>query len=170
MRRIAQIAALIVVVGTATAAMSAASAGTKKAAAISPDAVVTWNTNAVGAVRASTPTKFQTDGMVYMAYVQAAVYDAVTKIDGRYEPYHAFAFAVAPDASVQAAVAAAAPVRRPAEAASSSELPPPLRSSAKLWACRYLIRPWRPPGIPSGPTWLDAPPAPRWHSNRAAWR
>jgi hypothetical protein len=108
MRRIVQIAALIVVVGTATAALSAASAGTKKAAAISPDAVVTWNTNAVGAVRASSPTKFQTDGMVYMAYVQAAVYDAVTKIEGRYEPYHDFAFSVAPDASVQAAVAAAA--------------------------------------------------------------
>jgi hypothetical protein len=108
MRRIAQIAALIVVVGTATAALSAASAGTKKAAAISPDAVVTWNTNAVGAVRASTPTKVQTDGMIYMAYVQAAVYDAVTKIEGRYEPYHDFAFAVDPDASVQAAVAAAA--------------------------------------------------------------
>jgi hypothetical protein len=108
MRRIVQIAALIVVVGTATAALSAASAGTKKAAAIAPDAVVTWNTNAVGAVRASTPTKFQTDGMIYMAYVQAAVYDAVTKIEGRYEPYHDFAFAVDPDASVQAAVAAAA--------------------------------------------------------------
>lgn len=73
-----------------------------------PDAVLTWNTNAVNAVRASTPTKFQTDGMVYMAYVQAAVYDAVTKIDGRFEPYHDFAFTPAPDASVQAAVAAAA--------------------------------------------------------------
>ena len=57
-----------------------------------PDAVLTWNTYAVNAVRASTPTKFQTDGMVYMAYVQAAVYDAVTKIDGKYEPYHDFAF------------------------------------------------------------------------------
>ena len=73
-----------------------------------PDAVLTWNTNAVNAVRASTPTKVQTDGMVYMSYVQAAVYDAVTKLEGRYEPYHDFAFAVVPDASVQAAVAAAA--------------------------------------------------------------
>ena len=73
-----------------------------------PDAVLTWNTNAVNAVRASTPTKVQTDGMVYMSYVQAAVYDAVTKIEGRYQPYHDFAFAVVPGASVQAAVAAAA--------------------------------------------------------------
>ena len=70
--------------------------------------MLTWNTYAVNAVRASTPTKFQTDGMVYMAYVQAAVYDAVTKIDGKYEPYHDFAFTPAPGASVQAAVAAAA--------------------------------------------------------------
>ena len=73
-----------------------------------PDAVLTWNTYAVNAVRASTPTKVQTDGMVYMSYVQAAVYDAVTKLEGRYEPYHDFAFASYPNASVQAAVAAAA--------------------------------------------------------------
>ena len=75
---------------------------------VPPDAVLTWNTNAVNAVRASSPTKVQTDGMVYMSYVQAAVYDAVTKLEGRYEPYHDFAFAVVPGASVQAAVAAAA--------------------------------------------------------------
>jgi hypothetical protein len=43
-----------------------------------------------------------------MSYVQAAVYDAVTKIEGRYEPYHDFAFSVSAGASVQAAVAAAA--------------------------------------------------------------
>ena len=42
-----------------------------------------------------------------MSYVQAAVYDAVTKLEGRYEPYHDFTFAVVPNASVQAAVAAA---------------------------------------------------------------
>ena len=73
-----------------------------------PDAVLTWNTYAVNAVRSSTPTKVQTDGMVYMSYVQAAVYDAVTKLEGRYEPYHDFAFAPDQNASVQAAVAAAA--------------------------------------------------------------
>jgi hypothetical protein len=43
-----------------------------------------------------------------MSYVQAAVYDAVTKLMGRYAPYHEFTVAVAPGASVQAAVAAAA--------------------------------------------------------------
>ena len=69
---------------------------------------MTWNTNTVNAVRASVPTKVQTDGMVYMSYVQAAVYDAVTKLEGRYAPYHDFTVAVVPGASVQAAVAAAA--------------------------------------------------------------
>src|SRR6478609_1908892 len=73
-----------------------------------PDAVLTWNTYAVNAVRSSTPTKVQTDGMVYMSYVQAAVYDAVTKLEGRYVPYHDFTVTVAPGTSVQAAVAAAA--------------------------------------------------------------
>ena len=90
----------------ATVSLSA-SATTSKHVAIPPDAVVTWNTNTVAAVRASSPTKFQTDGMVYMSYVQAAVYDAVTKLEGRYDPYHDFAAVVVPGASVQAAVAAA---------------------------------------------------------------
>jgi len=36
------------------------------------------------------------------------VYDAVTKIAGRYTPYHDFTFSVVPGASMQAAVAAAA--------------------------------------------------------------
>jgi len=91
-----------------TASLSVASAKPPKPTAVPPDAVLIWNTNTVNAVRASTPTKFQTDGMVYMSYVQAAVYDAVTKIEGRYQPYHDFTVAVAPNASVQAAVAAAA--------------------------------------------------------------
>jgi hypothetical protein len=93
---------------TATASLPMASATTHKPVVLPPDAVLTWNTYAVNAVRAASPTKFQTDGMVYMAYAQAAVYDAVTKLQGRYEPYHDFAFAVAPGASVPAAVAAAA--------------------------------------------------------------
>jgi hypothetical protein len=98
--------AVIIGVGAAVS-LSGASAKTQKAAFVAPDAVVTWNTNTVNAVRAS-PTRFQTDGMVYMSYVQAAVYDAVTKIAGRYTPYHDFTVAVAPGASLEAAVAAAA--------------------------------------------------------------
>jgi hypothetical protein len=111
-KKTTELKVLLVLVGivavAVTASLSVASAKTHKPASVSPDAVLTWNTNAVNAVRASTPTKFQTDGMVYMSYVQAAVYDAVTKLEGRYEPYHDFSVAVAPGASVQAAVAAAA--------------------------------------------------------------
>jgi hypothetical protein len=94
----------------ASAWLSSASAKTHKVAAIPPDAVLTWNTYTVNAVRASQPTKVQTDGMVYMSYVQAAVYDAVTKLEGRYQPYHDFSFTVVPGASVQAPVAAASQV------------------------------------------------------------
>ena len=112
-RRTTQLKALLALVGVvalaaATWSLSAASAKPHETAALSPDAVLTWNNYAVSAVRTSTPTKFQTDGMVYMSYVQAAVYDAVTKLDGRYEPYHDFAYAVVPGMSAQAAVAAAA--------------------------------------------------------------
>ena len=102
---------LVVLIGilavVAAVWLSAASARTRKPVVVPPDAVLTWNTNTVNAVRASLPTKFQTDGMVYMSYVQAAVYDAVTKLMGGYQPYHDFAFTPAPGASVQAAVAAA---------------------------------------------------------------
>jgi hypothetical protein len=100
------LAATLVV--TAAVSLSVASAKTQKAAVEPPGAVLTWNTNAVNAVRASSPAKFQTEGLIYMSYVQAAVYDAVTKLEGRYQPYHDFAVTVVPGASVQAAVAAAA--------------------------------------------------------------
>ncbi len=106
-----QLKALLVLTGilavAATVSLSA-SANNPKPVVVPPDAVLTWNTNTVNAVRASVPTKVQTDGMVYMSYVQAAVYDAVTKLMGRYQPYHDFTVAVVPGASVQAAVAAAA--------------------------------------------------------------
>jgi hypothetical protein len=109
-KRIAQPKAIVVLVTALAAAglLSVSSATAHKAAPIPPDAALTWNAYAVSAVRSSTPTKVQTDGMVYMSYVQAAVYDAVTKLEGRYEPYHDFAYSVVPGSSVQAAVAAAA--------------------------------------------------------------
>jgi hypothetical protein len=75
-----------------------------------------WNTNAVVAVRAARVIEppgtaprplYQTEGLLYMSYVQAAVYDAATKIGRRYAPYHRF---IAPtgNASLEAAVIAAA--------------------------------------------------------------
>lgn len=85
--------------------------------AIAPASVaLDWNTAAVAAVRAAqVPNEtatgmrglYQTEGMLYMAYVQAAVYDAATKIGHRYEPYHHFK-APAGNASLAAAVIAAA--------------------------------------------------------------
>src|ERR1700730_4248035 len=86
-------------VGVAAALVAAATGGligpvTPAApAVVSPSArvVLDWNLNAVTAVRASTPAKFQIEGLIYVSYVQAAVYDAVTKIEGRYVPYHDFA-------------------------------------------------------------------------------
>lgn len=72
-------------------------------------AVLNWNATAVATVRGAMPAKFQLEGDLYMSYVQAAVYDAVVSIAGRYEPYHAFASPVsARGASIPAAVAAAA--------------------------------------------------------------
>jgi hypothetical protein len=50
---------------------------------------------------------YQTEGMLYMSYVQAAVYDAATKIGHRYVPYHNFSVG-AGNASIEAAVIAAA--------------------------------------------------------------
>jgi hypothetical protein len=110
-KKATRLAAALVLTGAVAAAAIGAlssSATAQKTAPIAPDAVLTWNNYTVNAVRASTPTKVQTDGMVYMSYVQAAVYDAVTKLEGRYQPYHDFAFTPAADASPQAAVAAAA--------------------------------------------------------------
>jgi len=57
-----------IVAVAATASLSAASAETHKPVAVAPDAVLTWDTNAVNAVRASSPAKFQTDGFIYMSY------------------------------------------------------------------------------------------------------
>jgi hypothetical protein len=81
-------------------------------------AALDWNAAAVTAVRAARVTTelpagvtsralYQTEGQLYMSYVQAAVYDAATKIDHRYAPYHHFS-AGAGNASIEAAVIAAA--------------------------------------------------------------
>ena len=61
-----------------------------------------WNANALAAVRAAKVVDppgtapraiYQTEGLLYMSYVQAAVYDAATKIGHRYVPYHRFSAA-----------------------------------------------------------------------------
>jgi hypothetical protein len=79
------------------------------------DIALQWNANAVAAVRAAKVVDppgtapralYQTEGLLYMSYVQAAVYDAATKIGHRYVPYHQFS-AAAGNASIEAAVVAA---------------------------------------------------------------
>jgi hypothetical protein len=93
---------------------AAAEAKPTKATSLPPTAALTWNVIAVNAVRSAVITAdgpprpvLQAEGRVYTAYVQAAVYDAVTKIEGRYVLYHDFS--ADPDgASPEAAVAAAA--------------------------------------------------------------
>lgn len=57
-------------------------------ASIMPGAVGCWNAIAVQTVRLAAP--YNTQGLIYMGYVQAAVYDAITKIEGRYRPYDDF--------------------------------------------------------------------------------
>jgi PAP2 superfamily len=55
---------------------------------ILPSAVGCWNAIAVQAVRLD--TAYPPQGLLYMGYVQGAVYDALTKIQGRYDPYERF--------------------------------------------------------------------------------
>lgn len=96
------------------AAMTPSSAA---AAPALPQVALDWNINAVNAVRAErtsdgvtgggTRLLYQTEGLLYMSYVQAAVYDATMKISHRYLLYHHFV-APAGNASVEAAVIAAA--------------------------------------------------------------
>jgi hypothetical protein len=98
----------VLVLAVVAAALAAGGTGARAAGAgLAPKVVFDWNINAVAALRAAVPAKAQAEGPIYMAYVQAAVYDAVTKIKGRYVPYHDFNANVA-GASVEAAVVAAA--------------------------------------------------------------
>jgi hypothetical protein len=79
-----------------------------------PQMALDWNLNAVDAVRAATTTAegparplFQSEGLVYLALVQAAVYDAAVAIDGGYEPY-GFSLFAPEGADADAAIASAA--------------------------------------------------------------
>ena len=95
---------------------AASSARTDKPPDAPAAVALEWNANAVAAVRAASVTDppgtaarplYQTEGLLYMSYVQAAVYDAATKIGHRYVAYHRFS-AAAGHASLPAAVIAAA--------------------------------------------------------------
>jgi hypothetical protein len=74
-------------------------------AAAAPNRVAEWNQIAEDMVTGSTP--FQNEGLIYMAYVSAAVYDAVVALEGGYASY-AGGVAAPAGASVDAAVVQAA--------------------------------------------------------------
>jgi hypothetical protein len=104
--------ALVVAVASMTPAPASA-ADASLPAAVALD----WNAAAVNAVRAArtmdgvapggaSRALYQTEGLLYMSYVQAAVYDATMKVSHRYLPYHHF-LAPAGNASPTAAVIAA---------------------------------------------------------------
>jgi hypothetical protein len=117
MKRLAVL--LAIVIGTLTASTASATVSTQAGSSpVSAQMALEWNSYAVDAVRAAHTLDgvplggapralYQPEGLIYMAYVEAAVYDAVTKIDHRYRTYHHFEVG-AGDASSEAAVAAAA--------------------------------------------------------------
>jgi hypothetical protein len=106
MRRVYVVALTLAILALASIPASA----TERRTFVSPQVALDWNLNAVTVVRAfryaPTVGYFQTEGLIYMSYVQAAVYDAVMKISGRYVAYHSFS-GNAEGASADAAVIAA---------------------------------------------------------------
>jgi hypothetical protein len=113
---LAFVAAALVLAVFAAATTHARAVKTSQAP-VSAQVALDWNATAVAAVRAArtldgvppgAPPRalFQPEGLLYLSYVQAAVYDAVTHLDHRYQPYHRFQ-ATPSNASLQAAVIAA---------------------------------------------------------------
>jgi hypothetical protein len=92
--------ATLAATGTATAATAATMA------ADDPTVITDWNAIAESTVTGDA-TKPPVEAILYMAFVHAAVYDAVVGIDGRYAPYRFHAHAPH-RASAQAAAVAAA--------------------------------------------------------------
>ena len=76
--------ALAAVVAVVVATLLAATTQTASAYAAANE-VVRWNQIAEDTV--VTSGAFQNEGLLYMSYVSAAVYDAVVAIEGGYEPY-----------------------------------------------------------------------------------
>jgi hypothetical protein len=81
-------------------------ASTATAGASDPTVISDWNALAVTTFSGD-PTKAPQETPLYLGFVQAAVYDAVVGIDGRYEPYRFHARAPHRASAEAAAVAAA---------------------------------------------------------------
>src|SRR5256885_2707073 len=96
----------VVIAITAVAFTGIAGTAQNAAAALPPgNAIEQWNKIAENTVVGS--GAFQNEGLIYMAYESAAVYDAVVAIDGDYAPYGA-PISAAAGASADAAVVEAA--------------------------------------------------------------
>jgi hypothetical protein len=95
--------ALLFAVPRPTRAVAGACGGTEL------NCVTEWNkiTEETITVFLPTPRPFQNEGLIYMAYVSAAVYDAVVAIEGGYEPYGTGVTAPAGASADAAAVEAA---------------------------------------------------------------
>jgi hypothetical protein len=101
------LAALTAAVLLATLATGTAGAATEATGGTDDPAVISeWNEIAVNTLIADT-TRPVVESILYTAFVQAAVYNAVVGIEGRYEPYRFHAHAPR-GASAQAAAVAAA--------------------------------------------------------------
>jgi hypothetical protein len=92
---------LIVTAGTANAATTPS-----PALANDPAVISDWNAIAVTTLAGDT-TKQPVEDVLYMGFVQAAVYNAVVGVDGRYAPYRFHAHAPRGTSAQAAAVAAA---------------------------------------------------------------
>jgi hypothetical protein len=105
-RRLAAFVAATVLVTTLAAGAATAATSAATATADDPTVVSDWNEIAVTTLAADT-TKQAVEHMLYTAFVQAAVYDAVVGVKGRYEPYSFHARARRGTSAQAAAVAAA---------------------------------------------------------------
>src|SRR5215469_7522441 len=93
-------------IGIVASGTSLASSLPVTSSADDPAVISDWNEIAVGALVGDTTTQ-PIEDILYMGFVQAAVYNAVVGIEGRYEPYRFHAHAPR-GASAQAAAVAAA--------------------------------------------------------------
>jgi hypothetical protein len=101
---LAGLAAAILLAALATGTATAATGAT--AASDDPTVISDWNEIAVTTLLGDT-TKQLVEDFLYMGFVQAAVYDAVVGVEGRYAPYRFHAHAPHGTSAQAAAVAAA---------------------------------------------------------------
>jgi len=142
-------------------------------AAGDPTVIADWNATAMATVAAD-PTKLAPDVLIYTGFVQAAVYDAVVGIAGRYQPYvyhhrgprHASTQAAAAQAAYQILVTYVPSQKATLDAALATSLDPIPAGRAKTQGVNYgtdvannLIRLRRHDGR-NAPIFFTKPPAP----------